>query len=165
MQSKLFSKKEADIEYYGKRVNALWDKLETRMSDQIWIAGTTKPSIADISAWSEIYATKMAGVDFQVYPNLKAWMDRFVKFHITIELWELKSRNLVHQLFIKENIPKLIYFELGGRGEQIRIACAVAGLKYIDERVSFAEFGKRKAAGEFPSGAIPVWIEDGDTYF
>jgi hypothetical protein len=60
-------------------------------------------------------------------------------------------------------LPKLVYFELGGRGEQIRIACAVAGLKFTDERLSFPEFGKRK--GEFPTGAIPVWMEDGESYF
>ena len=107
----------------------------------------------------------MPGVDFQLYPNIYAWMRRLVKFHQQIELWELKSRNLVRTIFGGDKSPKLIYFELGGRGEQIRITCAVAGLKYIDERITGPEFGKRKQAGEFPMGSLPVWVEDGESYF
>ena len=68
-------------------------------------------------------------------------------------------------MFGQEKLPKLMYFELGGRGEQIRIACAVAGVKYIDDRMPMPEYGMRKKAGEFPMGAVPVWEEDGEKYF
>ena len=62
-------------------------------------------------------------------------------------------------------LPKLIYIELGGRGEQIRIACAVAGMKFTDERITIPEFIMKKKSGELPTGTMPVWVEDGDTYF
>jgi glutathione S-transferase len=163
LQNKLFIKNADNIKYFGEKVMALLARLDKTFADQTWIAGTDKPSIADLSAWSELFAQEMAQVDFQVYPNVKAWMDRFVKFDLQIQLTQLRSRNLISTMFLKENLPKLVYFELGGRGEQVRIACAVAGLKFTDERLSFPEFGKRK--GEFPTGAIPVWIEDGETYF
>ena len=47
---------------------------------------------------------------------------------------------------------KLIYFPLYGRGEMIRMLLAHKKLDYVDERISFEEFGKRKADGEFPNG-------------
>ena len=57
--------------------------------------------------------------------------------------------------------PKLIYFDFYGRAEPIRIACSIGGGKYVDERIDFADFGKRKMEGEFAFGSVPVWIEDG----
>jgi len=83
-----------------------------------------------------------------------------LKAHMAIELNDLKFRNTAMSVAPNVKIPKLQYFELGGRGEPVRIACAVAGITYIDERLSFPEFGKMKAAGAFPTGAVPVWIED-----
>ena len=57
-------------------------------------------------------------------------------------------------------MPKLIYFDLGGRAEAIRMLLAHAKAQYTDERLSFPEFGAKKAAGEFPSGQVPVWVDD-----
>ena len=56
---------------------------------------------------------------------------------------------------------KLIYFEAGGRAEGIRALLAHANFDYVDERLSFPDFGAKKAAGVFPLGSVPVWEEDG----
>ena len=59
-------------------------------------------------------------------------------------------------------LPTLQYFDCSGRGESIRIACYLGGIKFNDERLSNDQFGFKKAAGEFPLGSVPVWIEDGE---
>ena len=61
--------------------------------------------------------------------------------------------------------PSLTYFEFGGRAEPIRMLCALKGIQFTDERLSQEAFGARKATGEFPMGSMPVWKEDGETYF
>lgn len=50
----------------------------------------------------------------------------------------------------------LTYFGIPGRAETVRMALALSGLKFNDERIQGADFGKRKAAGEFPFGSLPV---------
>ena len=61
-------------------------------------------------------------------------------------------------------LPTLQYFDGSGRGESIRMAATIGGLKFIDERLSQEQFAAKKAAGEFPLGSVPVWIEDGEKY-
>ena len=58
---------------------------------------------------------------------------------------------------------KLYYFDVGGRGESIRSLLSHASVRYTDERISGADFGKMKAAGDerLPLGSMPVWEEDG----
>ncbi len=56
---------------------------------------------------------------------------------------------------------KLVYFPVHARGEAIRMLAAHAEIPHKDERVTFEEFGARKAAGEFPVGQVPVWCENG----
>ena len=58
-------------------------------------------------------------------------------------------------------MSKLIYFGLYGRAEKVRILLAHAKAEFENEVVDFAEFGKRKAAGEFNNGQVPVWIQNG----
>ena len=60
--------------------------------------------------------------------------------------------------------PTLIYWDAAGRGEPIRMACHLGKFEYNDERISMQEFRERKAAGEFPLGSVPVWVEDGVKY-
>ena len=56
--------------------------------------------------------------------------------------------------------PKLIYFDFdGGRGEVARLAFAVGGLAFQDDRVSFADWPGRKPL--MPFGALPVLEIDG----
>ena len=49
-------------------------------------------------------------------------------------------------------MPKLYYFDIGGRAEAIRMLLHDAKVQYEDVRMSFPEFGEAKAAGKFPSG-------------
>ena len=60
-------------------------------------------------------------------------------------------------------MPKLIYFDIYGRAEMIRMLLWHAKVTFEDDRMSFEQFGERKAAGEFPSGQVPQWVcEDGE---
>ena len=58
----------------------------------------------------------------------------------------------------------MLYFDGYGRGEPIRMACALRNVNYEDKRLSFADFGAMKQSGELPLGSVPVWIEDGVKY-
>lgn len=55
--------------------------------------------------------------------------------------------------------PKLIYFGVAGRGEQVRIIFHYAGAEFEDHRVNFQEWPSIK--GHQPFGSLPV-LEDGD---
>ena len=55
---------------------------------------------------------------------------------------------------------KLTYFDFhGGRGETARLALAIAGIPFEDERIAFADWSRLKA--EMPFGALPVLEVDG----
>ena len=57
---------------------------------------------------------------------------------------------------------KLIYFDgLYARAESTAMMLAHARVQYENERLGFEEFGKRKAAGEYPNGQLPVWVQNG----
>jgi len=56
---------------------------------------------------------------------------------------------------------KLIHFEVGGRGEAIRMLLAHCNFQYDDARQTFPQFGALKASGALPLGSMPVWEEDG----
>lgn len=57
---------------------------------------------------------------------------------------------------------KLTYFDLAGRAEPIRLAFAIAGIDFEDERIPFAEFDALKP--KLPLGALPVLAVDGVVY-
>ena len=57
-------------------------------------------------------------------------------------------------------MPKLLYFNLGGRAEHIRLLLNHAKVQFEDIRLSFEEFGKLKADGRFPAGQVPIFIDD-----
>ena len=84
LRAKVFYKDEEAAKKWGDKVVILLQNLDKTMGEQTWIAGTDKPSIADLSAWSELYAQSMPGIDFNVYPNIKAWMERLVKSEMQI---------------------------------------------------------------------------------
>jgi len=56
----------------------------------------------------------------------------------------------------KQNLPKLrlLYFDLPGRAEPIRLALHAAGIQFEDERVNFPAWIKMKS--ESPFGQLPV---------
>jgi glutathione S-transferase len=57
---------------------------------------------------------------------------------------------------------KLTYFDFhGGRGEPARLALAIGGIPFEDDRVAFADWPRRKA--EMPFGGMPVLEVDGQT--
>lgn len=59
---------------------------------------------------------------------------------------------------------ELVYFPFGGRAFAIRLAFAVGKVDFKDTRLQWGEFGKAKAAGEFPMNQLPVLILDGKRY-
>jgi glutathione S-transferase len=57
-------------------------------------------------------------------------------------------------------VPKLTYFDFdGGRGEAARLAFAIGGVSFIDDRVPFAAWKDRKP--HTPFGGLPVLEVDG----
>ena len=57
---------------------------------------------------------------------------------------------------------KLTYFDFhGGRGEPVRIALAIAGIPFEDDRISFDDWSSRKPGTPF--GSVPVLEVDGKT--
>ena len=50
----------------------------------------------------------------------------------------------------------ITYFGLPGRAEAIRMALAVSGVKFNQETLDFPAFKKKKDAGDFPFGQVPV---------
>ena len=56
--------------------------------------------------------------------------------------------------------PKLYYFEGYGRGEPIRMLLALAKVDYEDIRLTQGEFKEMKERGEFPSGSVPIWVDE-----
>eukprot|EP01029_Cantina_marsupialis_P003387 TRINITY_DN1320_c0_g1_i2.p1 TRINITY_DN1320_c0_g1~~TRINITY_DN1320_c0_g1_i2.p1 ORF type:complete len:201 (+),score=55.75 TRINITY_DN1320_c0_g1_i2:81-683(+) len=56
---------------------------------------------------------------------------------------------------------KLTYFNVCGRGEVSRLIFALAGVDFEDIRLEHAEFGKKKANGDFLFGQLPVLEVDG----
>jgi glutathione S-transferase len=56
---------------------------------------------------------------------------------------------------------KLTYFDFhGGRGEPARLALAIGGIAFEDDRVAFADWARRK--GSTPFGGLPLLEVDGE---
>jgi len=53
---------------------------------------------------------------------------------------------------------ELLYFNIAGKGEAIRLACAYAGLNLKDTRLSRDEFVALKESGQLPYGQVPQLI-------
>src|SRR6266850_1924595 len=70
------------------------------------------------------------------------------------------TRSSAHQ---EESMAKLklTYFDFhGGRGEPARLALAIGGIVFEDDRVAFADWGRRKA--NTPFGGLPLLEVDGE---
>jgi len=55
---------------------------------------------------------------------------------------------------------KLIYFDIPGKGEAIRLACAYARVPLEDHRITTEQFQKMKASGELKFGQVPALVVD-----
>jgi hypothetical protein len=53
---------------------------------------------------------------------------------------------------------ELKYFDVYGRAQQLRMMMYYCNVDFKDTRVSFEEFGKNKAAGEYTFGSLPIMI-------
>eukprot|EP00808_Paulinella_micropora_P007323 g80883.t1 len=56
---------------------------------------------------------------------------------------------------------KLYYFDIPGKGEPIRLACAVNGIDLEDIRISYEDFNKMKEEGKLPFGQLPCLEVEG----
>ncbi len=56
---------------------------------------------------------------------------------------------------------RLVYFGLHARAGAIRALLNHAKVPFVDEVLSFEEFGAKKAAGEFINGQVPVFYVNG----
>jgi len=54
----------------------------------------------------------------------------------------------------------VMYFDIEGAGEPIRLAASLAGIEYEDKRVSYGEWGEMKQ--KMPNGQLPVMTIPGD---
>ena len=59
---------------------------------------------------------------------------------------------------------RLIYFDIPGKAEAIRLCAAVAGVPLEDVRVRRETFAEMKAKGELPYGQVPA-LDVGDGKF
>eukprot|EP00128_Syssomonas_multiformis_P009060 Colp12_sorted_trinity150504_noHs@27453 len=59
--------------------------------------------------------------------------------------------------------PKLTYFNFKARAESARLCFHIGGIEFVDERISFEEFGKNKAEGKYPFGQLPILTLDDGT--
>ena len=62
-------------------------------------------------------------------------------------------------------MPKLVYFPVMGRAQAIRFMLASRGVAFEDERISFEEWGARKAAGTYGTSQLPVWVDDNGKWY
>jgi len=57
---------------------------------------------------------------------------------------------------------RLRYFSFPGRAEAIRDTLRIGRIDFVDEQLSFEEFGRGRKAGEFPFGGVPVLVIETD---
>lgn len=62
------------IERYYRETVRLYTVLDTRLNEVDYLAG--EYGLADIATWPWVRSHKVAGVDIERFPNLKAWLDR-----------------------------------------------------------------------------------------
>ena len=62
-------------------------------------------------------------------------------------------------------MPQLLYFDIYGKAEPIRMLLNHAKIAFEDVRLTPEQFREKKEAGEFPSGQVPVWITDSGKKF
>ena len=62
------------------------------------------------------------------------------------------------------SLSQLSYFPARGRAEFTRLCLSAGKVAFEDERMSFEDFGAKKASGELPMGQLPTLTVDGVQY-
>ena len=62
-------------------------------------------------------------------------------------------------------MPQLLYFDVYGKAEPVRIMLNHAKVAFEDVRMTGEQFQARKTAGDLPSGQLPVWVSDDGKIF
>lgn len=57
---------------------------------------------------------------------------------------------------------KLIYFDVPGRAEPMRLALFIGGVEFVDQRITSEEMGALKEDGTLPFNQVPVLEVDGE---
>ena len=57
-------------------------------------------------------------------------------------------------------MPKLVYFNIQGRGQAIRFLLAHVGIEFEDYRITGEEWKEAKADNRYNSTGLPVYIDD-----
>uniref|UniRef100_A0A7S3Z0A6 Glutathione S-transferase n=1 Tax=Lotharella globosa TaxID=91324 RepID=A0A7S3Z0A6_9EUKA len=57
-----------------------------------------------------------------------------------------------------ESKGELVYFDIPGRAEYIRLAGVIGNVPFKDTRLAREDFIKKKAAGDFPFSQVPVFL-------
>lgn len=63
----------------------------------------------------------------------------------------------------RTEIPKLLYFNIAGKGEAIRLAFHYGNIKFEDHHFKEGEFMKMKESGELQFGQVPALVVRGQT--
>lgn len=78
-----------DINEVTERTYSSFAIIEQTLKNQLWIAGTDQPTIADIALYSYIERSPEGNIDLTAYPRIKTWLlqveglDGFIPFHKT----------------------------------------------------------------------------------
>jgi len=71
-----------------------------------------------------------------------------------VRFWKLRSKKSI----------VLTYLDIPGIAEPIRLAFALGGVHFVDQRVSYEEIRKMRSRGELPTGQVPVLTVDGEAF-
>lgn len=110
----------------------------------------SKLTIADIhlaALAAQMSSGSTDGVDIELFADFK---------NITAVVNNVNLNPAVAAWNRKKNLPKLrlVYFDMGGRAEAIRLTLHSAGIEFEDERINKEELMKRKP--DLPFGQLPI---------
>merc|ERR1712060_592180 len=74
-----------------------------------------------------------------------------------------KSAGSMGKKSVPHSAGKLVYLELHGKAEPIRMLLSHAGVPFEDKRLSLTDrtdLNRMKQSGELPGGQVPVWIDE-----
>jgi len=125
-----------------------------------------KPTIADF-----LFFSTMQGLNQSQVPNLdtSSLMSDKAKIKEYVErMMQLKSVNswyAAEHVEFKDELSgkglELVYFDIAGLAEPIRLVLNHLNIKFTDVRLSRENFADWKKADKFPNGQVPVLFVDG----
>ncbi|XP_072051484.1 uncharacterized protein [Amphiura filiformis] len=126
-----------------------------------------KITVADITLFNncDIFLTKLCDDPLKDFPKLKALNEK-VSREPRIAAWVAKRpKETTVSSGKSSKMPsyKLMYFDVRGRAEIIRLLFAQAGVKYEDVRIPIGGEEWKKLKPTMPTGTMPVLEVDGST--